>query len=304
MGTAVEVSGASKVLRRRAARVAVALILPAFVVLIAFRIVPLALSLWLGLTDWKGIGTPKFVGLDNYQALLSDPIFWASFKHTAWFVVAIPVWTLVPLGAAMAIHRRVAGWRIFRAAFYLPTILSPVVIGLYYAILLQFDGPVNSALRGVGLDSAAREWLVDPSTALMIVIAVVIWATFGIGVAIFLSALSAVDDEIIDAARVDGARWFSVQRFAVLPQILPSVLFWVFLCFITSLGYLFPYVFTLTLGGPGSSTYVLDFYVYQKAFFSGDFGYAAAMGTAILIIAAIPAAIAIAGFSRARRWRA
>ena len=135
-------------------------------------------------------------------------------------------------------------------------------------------------------------------------IAIVIWATFGIGVAIFLSALSAVDGQVVDAARVDGARWFAVQRFAVLPQIMPSILFWVFLCFITSMGYLFPYVYTLTMGGPGSSTYVLDFYVYQTAFYGGDFGYAAAMGTAILVIATTTAALLMLAYSRVRRWDA
>lgn len=277
---------------------------PAVALLVVFRLAPILLSVWLGLTDWEGAGPANFIGLENYKALLEDPVFWAALKNTALFVLAIPIWTLVPLVCAMAIDRRIRGWRVFRAAFYFPTILSPVVIGLYFVMLLQYDGPVNAALRGLGLDGLAREWLVDPQLALPVVIAIVIWATFGIGVAIFLSALSAVDEQVVDAARVDGARWFAVQRFAVLPQIMPSILFWVFLCFITSMGYLFPYVFTLTMGGPGSSTYVLDFYVYQTAFYGGDFGYAAAMGTAILVIAAIPAALLMLAYSRVRRWDA
>jgi ABC-type sugar transport system permease subunit len=183
--------------------------------------------------------------------------------------------------------------------FFLPAVLSPVVIGAYYEIVLDADGPLNSLLRSVGLGGLAQEWLNEPSWALPVVIAILIWSTFGVGVVIFLSALASLDRELVDAARVDGASGWQIQRHVVFWQLLRVIEFWAILIVIVSFTAFFPLIYTLTQGGPGSATYTVDFDLYQEAFASGNLGYASAIGVVLVIVIGIVAGLTMALL----RWR-
>lgn len=177
-------------------------------------------------------------------------------------------------------------------------VLSPVVIGVYYGIALRPEGPFNSFLESIGLGFLAAEWLNDPSIALPVVIAIIIWATMGIGVLIFLSGLSNLDGEQLDAARVDGATPFQIQRHVIFWQMLPVIEFWAILIVILSFTALFPLVFTLTYGR--NNTTVVDFFLYQEAFTSGNLGYASAVGVVMLLAIAVIGGLVL-GLLRARR---
>lgn len=275
------------------------LLAPAVVLLAWLLVYAAGDALHLSTTNWDGFGSPESVGLENFTDLLHDERFKEALLHNLAIVASMPIWIGLPYGIAWALHRKVRGWKFFRFAFFLPVVLSPVVIGVYYGIVLKPDGPFNSLLSTIGLGGLAREWLNDPSLALPVVISIIIWSTFGIGVLIFLSGLSSLDTEQIDAARVDGASPWQVQRHVVFWQLLPVIEFWAVLIVIASFTAFFPLIYTLTHGGPGYSTYTVDFDLYQEAFTSGRLGYASAIGVVLLGII-----VAVGGLTLAAlRWR-
>lgn len=278
-----------------------AFLAPAGVLLVVFRVGPLIQAFQYSLTSWNGYSPPTSVGLRNFQAILNDPTFRTAFLNTITILLAIPVWVFLPFFVAAILHERITGWRLFRAAFFLPAVLSPVMIGAFFEVMLRTDGPINALLRAVGLGSITRGWLADTATALPVMVAIVIWATFGIGVLIFLAALAQVNPELHDAARVDGASWLRRQRAVSIPQTLPVIEFWSIIVLISAFAYMFPYVQTLTRGGPGYATFVMEYYAYEKAFADGALGYASAVGVVLLMIMVVVVAIVSFGFWRLRR---
>lgn len=283
---------------RRRVLLPVAFLAPALAVLVVFRLWPMAQAFYLSFTHWDGISSPEWIGLDNYRFLAEDPTFLTALRNNLLLLLALPVWVILPLMVAMILHGRVPGWRFFRLAFFLPALLSPVVIGVFFSIMLRADGPVNSILDAVGLGGLAHAWLADPSTALTAVIVIIIWATFGIGVLIFLSALGTVDPDLVDAAKVDGASWLQTQRDVVFWEVLPVVEFWTVISLISVFTALFPFIFTLTGGGPGYATYILDFDIYQEAFGNGALGYASAIGVVLFFVVLVLALIQMRLFRR------
>jgi ABC-type sugar transport system permease subunit len=269
---------------RRAGTTALGFLWPALLVLLAVRVVPLAEAAWLALTEWDGYGTPELVGLENFRSALGDAAFRQSLANNGLIVASMPVWVLGPLALAIALQRRVPGWRLLRLAYLFPALLSPVIVGTYYSVLLRFDGPVNDLLRAAGLGGLARDWLGEPSTAMPVTIAVIIWASFGVGVLLYMAALGGVDQSLYDAARVDGASTLRLHWHVTLPQVLPVIEFYTVVVLVSSFTVLFPYVYTLTGGGPGRATSVLDFYVYSVAFQGSRFGYASAIGVLLLAL--------------------
>jgi ABC-type sugar transport system permease subunit len=261
-----------------------AFLAPAFAVLAVFRLWPMGEAVYLSFTSWSGAEAPHWIGLKNYEYLWHDPIFLGALKHNLLVLLAVPVWVAVPLVVAMILRSRVPGWRLFRLLFFLPALLSPVVIGVFFSIMLQGGGPINSILSSLGLGSLFGPWLVEPSTALIAVMVIVIWATFGIGVVIFMAALGTVDPDLIAAARVDGAKWLHIQRDIVFWEILSVVEFWTVIVVISVFTALLPFVYTLTGGGPGYATYLLDFDIYQEAFNNGALGYASAIGVVLFVL--------------------
>lgn len=267
--------------------------LPALALLGVFRIIPIGEAFYLSLTRWNGVGDPQWVGLANYEALLKDRTFRTALSNNLAILLSVPVWVMLPLFVASLIHRGGPGVRSFRLALFLPAVLSPVVIGAFFNVMLQYHGPVNESLRGLGLGWLASEWLHESSTALPVVMAVFVWATMGIGVLVYLAGLAQVNPEQWDAARLDGAGFWQVQRHVTIPELRRVIEFWAVIVLISSFTAVFPFIYTLTRGGPGYSTYTLDYYVYDKAFQGGALGYASAIGVVLLVIVGGLAAIQV-----------
>jgi ABC-type sugar transport system permease subunit len=276
------------------------LLTPAIALLAWLQAYPIGDAIHLSFTSWDGFTAPHTIGLDNFQALLHDKRFKEALVHNLIIVATLPIWVAIPYGIAWGLHAKVWGWRFFRFAFFLPAVFSPVVIGVYYGMVLKPEGPLNSMLRTIGLGGLAHEWLNDPSMTLAVVIAIIIWATFGVGVLIFLSALSNLDGELVDAAHVDGASGWQIQRHVVFWQLLPVIEFWAIIIVIASFTAFFPLIYTLTQGGPGFSTYTADFDLYQEAFAGGNLGYASAIGVVLMVVIGIVAGLTV-GLLRWRR---
>jgi ABC-type sugar transport system permease subunit len=275
---------------------------PALLVVGLFRLWPIVQAFWLSFTNWNGFSQPRYVGLANYRELLHDQVFGTSLWHNLLILISLPVWVGAPLAIAIFLNERPFGWRLMRFALFLPAVLSPVIIGSFFELMLQYDGPLNSLLRAVGLGSLARQWLVDPGSALPVMIAIIIWAGLGVGVLIFMSGLATIDPDLYDAARIDGASWLRTQWSVVMPQLRPMITFYGVVSVIASFATLFPFVYTLTQGGPGYDTYTAEYDVYQTAFNNGTFGYGSAMGVVLFLIILLIVLVALR-FSRSEDER-
>lgn len=263
----------------RALLTALPYLTPAIAVLITFRFVPIFYGTWLSLTD----GT-EYVGLKHYDTMLIDPTLKAALINNFVFVATLPLWIVIPVAVAVLVHERIWFARAIMALVFIPTILSPVMLGVYYTLLLGYDGPVNTLLRGAGLEQWAKIWLVDPATAFPVVILIYIWGGIGVGVLFFVSALGNIDSSLQEAALLDGCRWTQRLRFITLPLLRPVFEFWATVSVIGIFTALLPLVFVLTSGGPGTKTMVVDLYIYQTAFSFNSPYYATAMGMTVFMI--------------------
>jgi ABC-type sugar transport system permease subunit len=245
---------------------------------------PFGSILYHSFTRWDGLTPPQWVGLHNFRLLWHDPIFLAALRNNAIFALSVPVQLVFPLIVAYVIHRRVPGWRFFRATVFLPAVYAAVVIGIVTSTVLQLDGPLNQALHAVGLRSLRREWLGSASTSIPMILLVVIWTNFGYNVLLYLAGMSAIDPTLEEAARIDGATWRRTLFSVVVPNLRRVMEIVLVVNTITAFAFMFTYIYTITNGGPGTDTYVTEFYIYQQAFTDQNMGYAAAIGVTLVIL--------------------
>lgn len=274
---------------------------PAVALVSIFVVYPFGSILYHAFTRWDGIAPAQWVGLHNFRLLLHDPLFLRALRNNLIFALSVPVQLIVPLFVAYAIHRRVPGWRFFRATVFLPAVYATVVIGILTATVLQLDGPLNSALGAVGLDSLQREWLGNARTSIPIILLVVIWTNFGYNVLLYLAGMSAIDPTLEEAARIDGAKWSRVLRHVVVPSLRRVMEIVLVVNTITAFAFMFTYIYTITNGGPGYDTYVSEFYIYNQAFTNQNMGYAAATGVLLVGIVLVIGLVQIRALTREER---
>jgi ABC-type sugar transport system permease subunit len=228
-----------------------------------------------------------YVGLDNYRAALSDPVFVQSMLNNLKMLLAVPVMTIIALLAALALNDRIRGWRVYRSVLFLPYVLPAAALGITFSYLLQRNGVLNTILHDMGASRVALDWLGSSHTVMLSVGGVVIWQQMGLGIIIFTAALLVVPQEMVEAALTDGATWLQVQRHILIPQIRRSILFFLVLEGIYVLSSLFSTVYVLTRGGPGNSSSVLELYIWNNGFVNGSVGVASAAAVLLLGIAAL-----------------
>jgi len=245
---------------------------------------PFGSILFHAFTRWDGIDPAQWVGLHNFRVLWHDPLFLTALRNNGIFALSVPVQVVLPLLVAYVIHRRVPGWRFFRATVFLPAVYAAVVIGILTATVLQLDGPLNQALGSVGLGALEREWLGSSSTSLPLILLVLVWTNFGYNVLLYLAGMSAIDPTLEEAARIDGAGWLRILFSVIAPNLRRVLEIVLVVNTITAFAFMFTYIYTITNGGPGTDTYVSEFYIYQQAFTNQNMGYAAAIGVTLVLI--------------------
>ena len=264
--------------------------LPAVVLIVIFGIVPIV---WSGIMSFQAndlVSAPHWVGVANYRALLHDPAFAASVRHTLLYtVIFVPLSVAGAMLVAWALNRKLHGVRFYRLAVFVPVVTSTVATGIIFLWLLDpVFGLVNFFLSKVGIP--AQGFLSNPNQALYCIVAMTIWGWLGFDVIIYLAALQGVPQELIEAAEIDGAGKWSSFRNVVLPFLRPATLFLVVWSTISALQ-LFDEIYVTTRGGPLGSTTVVVFYLYQQAFQFFNAGYGAAIAyvlfLAILVITVI-----------------
>ena len=264
---------------RRSTALAYGLLAPSLFGVVAFLLLPILVVVWLSLYRWDLLGPLRYVGLANWRAVLADSGFGNSLIVTAVFVaLVVPAQTVLGLLAASMLARQLPGTRVFRTLYVLPWICAPLAIAVLWRwILAPTDGAVSAVL------GHRIEWLSDPTLALPVVSAVVVWTNVGYVSLFFLAGLLAIPDDIHAAARTDGANAW--QRFwrITLPMLRPTT-FFVLVTGIVSTAQVFDTVYALTDGGPAGRTDLVAHRIYAEAFGAAAIGRASVMAVALFFI--------------------
>jgi raffinose/stachyose/melibiose transport system permease protein len=271
-------------------RVAYLYLAPAFFFYLLFAFGPLVYTTWLSFFDWDGLTVGTWVGLDNYDEILSDPDIRASFVHSFELIVfyAVLPTILGLLLASLIAHSRVRGVTFFRAVLFLPQTIATVVVAIAWTWIYEPNGPLNEALDAVGLDSVSRGWLGDFTWALPALGLVGTWVMFGLCLVLFLAGIQKIPQSLYEAARVDGAGRVREFFAVTLPGLRGELAVALTLTTIMALR-TFDLIYVATQGGPGTSTTVPSVLVYQNAFSTGRVGLAAAVAvvlTALIFVVA------------------
>ena len=265
--------------RLRTTATAYTLLAPSLFGVAVFLLLPMFVVAWLSLHRWDLLGPIRFVGLDNWRAVLTDGTFGNSLLVTAAFVaLVVPVQTALGLVAASLLARQLPGSAFFRTVYVLPWICAPIAIAVLWRWLLApTDGAINTLL------GHRVEWLTDPGLALPVVSAVTVWTNVGYVTLFFLAGILAIPEDIHNAARLDGATAW--QRFVkiTLPLLRPTF-FFVLVTGIISAAQVFDTVYALTGGGPQNRTDLVAHRIYVEAFGAAAIGRAAVMAILLFVI--------------------
>lgn len=273
-------------------------ITPQLVGIVAFVIVPLGLVVWYSLHEWNVLaGTFDFVGAGNYKALADDPRLGPALRATGTFSLGLVVLNLsLALFLAVLLNQKLRGTVFFRTLFFSPVVVTLVAWTIVWGFLLQDNGGINGFLNTLGIDGP--NWLRGDATAMISVIVVQLFKGVGLNMVLFLAALQGVPAELYEAARIDGASAWARFRRVTVPLISPTILLTSILTVVGSLQ-VFAQIAVLTQGGPGTSTTVLVYYLYQQAFQFHHFGYGA---TISLLLFVIVLALTFLQWRMRRKW--
>jgi ABC-type sugar transport system permease subunit len=224
-----------------------------------------------------------YVGTANYRNVVDDPVFRHSVLNNVKLLATVPVMTVLALAIALLLNSQIRGWRQFRAIVFLPYILPAAAVGLTFSYLLQRNGVLNQLLPG----ALRADWLGSTRWVVPSIGGVIVWQQLGFGVVVFTAALLALPKEVTEAARLDGATGWQLQRLILIPQIRGIIEFFVVLEAITVLSQVFNYVYVLTGGGPGNASSVMEFYIWKNGFSLGSVGVASTVAVMLLGVAAI-----------------
>ncbi|MCB0184960.1 MAG: sugar ABC transporter permease, partial [Caldilineaceae bacterium] len=245
---------------------------------------PMLASLWISFTNWDLITSPEIVGLRNYRAMFRDDLVWQALKVTTIYAItSVPLHIAVGFSLAWLLNTNVRGMRIYRTAFYLPSVLSGVAVALLWRWLFSTEfGLFNTLLSYVGI--VGPSWLGDPKWALSSLVLMSLWGV-GAGAIIYLAGLQGIPTDLYEAADVDGASTWTKVRHITLPMMSPTIFFVV----ITNIIFSFQiftnvYVMTGSAGGPANSTMIYVLHLYLVAFRQYRLGYASALAWVLFVI--------------------
>lgn len=265
---------------------------PAIVVYTMFVLVPTVFAVRYSLYRWRGAGPPtEFVGWRNYVVAFQDEIF----RDALWNNLIIVLGSLlvqgpIALGVALLLNRRFRGRAIFRLLVFVPYVLAEVTVGIMWRLMLIRDGSADTLLKALGLGDLVQGWLSDLPLIIWTLLFILTWKYVGFAIILFLAGLSNVPDELTEAAAIDGATWWQIQRHITLPLLGPTIRIWMFLSMIGSLQ-VFDVVFvvaapsTRSLGAADTmATYMVD-----NGFFSRLWGYGNAVAVILFVISFVSA---------------
>ena len=256
-------------------------LIPAALFVVVLMVLPIGATIYHSFTNWDGL-TSDFIGLRNFSLILHNPIVSEIFLNSVIFLISVPLILIASLLVAVLVYEKVPGWRLFRFLFFIPNVLSPVIVGVLFSTFFLPGGLADQPLRAVRLGQFA--WLSYPWTARLVVILALVWTSFGFGMVVILSAMATIDPALYDAATIDGAGWWRRLWRITIPMISSTLQFLSVINVIYTFTSLFSFVFVITAGGPGFATTTVDYYTYLTTFENGQFGYGAALAFLLFLI--------------------
>jgi len=258
--------------------------LPGLLLILTLIYIPIVLSGYYGFMDWDGIGEMTFIGLDNYITLVQDKMFWTSTYHSFLLAIFSTASLVLYLAICLVLASKIKGSDLLRKIYLIPMLLSSVAIAqLWMKIFDPTNGMANTLLEMFGVENTPI-WLADPEIALYAIFIPVIWQYAGFYILIYYAALKNVPDEIIEAAKIDGASSLQIAYKIKLPLISGIFKVTIMLAVVGSLKY-FDLIYVMTGGGPNGASEVMASYMYKEAFKLNNFGYGSAIGFGLLVIA-------------------
>jgi multiple sugar transport system permease protein/raffinose/stachyose/melibiose transport system permease protein len=265
---------------------------PALIVFLAFVIFPVVMAAYYGFFSWQGYGVPTdFVGFKNYLTILQDPTFHEALSHNGTIVVlSLVLQGPAAILIALLLNRKLRGQSIIRVLIFVPYVISEVVVGTGWSLMLQTSGAVNGFLEKVGLGALKQDWLSDPAIALWTLMLIITWKYIGFAVILFLAGLQGIPEELSEAASIDGASYWQVQRRITLPLLAPTLRIWAFLSIIGALQ-LFDLVYIIwgqyVSSTAGTST--MATYLVTNGRNAGNYGYGNAVAVVLFLVSLIVA---------------
>jgi len=264
-------------------------LIPAIVIFLGLMVVPMARALLLSLVKWDGIQEPAFVGLSNYRNLLDDRVFLLATMNTLYFIVIMVIFqSTVPLLVAVLLNSGIKGGTFFRTVYFMPVIISLAITGMLWSMIYEPNfGVINETLRSIGLGGLARFWLADKYTLIPSLAVVSIWQSLGFYMVIYFAGLQNIPQELIEAAKIDGAGPATRLLKITIPLLRPVITVVVVLNTINSIK-VFDHIWVMTAGGPNNQSTTFATYLYQVAFgamgsSNSQLGYASAIGVVIFV---------------------
>ncbi|MCA5892945.1 sugar ABC transporter permease [Isoptericola sp. NEAU-Y5] len=260
---------------------------PGTAVFVTFVILPVVMAAYYGFFRWSGYGPPtEFVGLRNYQLILTDGAFLEALGHNAFILVSsLVLQGPVAIAIALLLNRRMRGRSLIRVLIFVPYVLSEVIVAIGFSLMLHTTGAVNDVLERVGLGGLRQDWLADPDVAIWTLVLILVWKYIGFAVILMLAGLQGVPDEVREAAAIDGASYWKTQWYITLPLLGPTVRIWAFLSIIGSLQ-VFDLVYVIwgqyVANTAGTST--MATYMVANGRISGAYGYGSAVAVVIFLI--------------------
>lgn len=264
---------------------------PAILLFVCFVILPIILGAYYGFYQWKGYGSPsetgKFVGFQNYVTALKDSAFQAAILHTFEVVVgSLVIQAPLAILFALLLNQKFKGRGLIRTLIFVPYVVSEVIVGTGWSLLLQKKGAINEILANFGIDGP--DWLADPKIAMFTLLLLISWKYIGFAVILMLAGMQSIPEELYEAARVDGAGFWQMQKSITLPLLAPTLRIWVFLSMIGSLQ-LFDLVYIVwgkyvstTAGVSTMATYMV-----REGRGAGNYGYGSAVALIIFVISLV-----------------
>ena len=236
----------------------------------------------------RGIDGP-WIGLRNYELVLSQGLFWQAVGHNLQLLLAIPAMVVISLLVSILLFERIAGWRIYRVVVFIPFVLAIPIIAVVMKRMFQFSGPVNEVLRWLGLDFLALDWIGSSDVALWTVMLLIVWRESALGIILFLARLLSLDESMIEAAKLEGASWWQRVWYIILPNMRGVIEFYVVVSVITMLAAVFAYVYVMGggRGGPGTSTVVVEFYIFNALIRTSLPGIASAASVLLFLVSVL-----------------
>ena len=261
---------------------AVLLLAPGCLLFFIFVIRPIAETIRLSFYQWDGTGPKSWVGLGNYRELLDDPVFHTAILNNLIWLLSYGLAPVLGLAIALFLNQRLRGIRLVRCLFLLPFVISQVVVGVVFAWFFSAHfGLFDRMVEAMGLGAPAL--LDNENTAVFAVIVAGLWPQTAYCMILYLAGLTALRPELIEAARLDGARGWTMLRHVILPELRPVTFLVLLVCCVSALRN-FDLVTIMTGGGPYDSSTVAAYYMYEQIFLSFRYGYGAAIATALFLL--------------------